>query len=303
MKTLHALAVLVSLSSAVRAEPSASPAFFSALTGLSASVGRVTMASQQEQDILLQLFNDSDPAVRRSALKAFRVYVGQRQSHWERVLQIARDTREDASVRHEAIKTLSVVSGYNNVSDGLLWIAQRDAAPALRMVAYKALYWQAMSRSSMADELLREAVRGGDADLRRAAIWGLFLAVGNTQPREALLRLAERDSDAGVRVEALKSLYGAMGHTDVRDTVMRLARTQSGEPSVRLTAILALSARNNNDGRDILEAIARRDADPLARAAAITALGDPLSDDLVRHFHMLRRDQSGRVIRDPLDLE
>ncbi len=302
MKILHALAVLVSLSPALRAEPSASPAFFSALNGLRASVGSVTAFSQQEQETLLQLFNDSDPAVRRAALKAFRAYVGQRQSNWERVLEIARRTSEDASVRREAIKTLSVVSGYNDVSDALLRIAQRDAEPKLRQVAYKALYWQAFSRSSVADELIREAVRGGDGDVRRAAIWGLFLAVGNTDPRESLLRLAERDSDAAVRVEALKSLYGAMGHSDVRDYVMRLARN-GGEPSVRLTAILALSARNNNDGRDILENIARRDSDPLARAAAITALGDPLSDELVRHFHLLRRDQSGRVIRDPLDLE
>lgn len=297
-----ALLLLAPVARAAERLPDFSAAVSAAHSQLKASFTPVT-ASQQEKETLRELMKDRDPQVRQAAVRAFKSYVTQSRADYELVLDMLKSYSETKEVKIQCVKTLSFVAHYNDVSDALLSVAKSyNADKDLRAIAYKSLYWQAAQQNSVRDELLSVAKGYGDADLRRAAIWGLFLSVNDNSTREALLDIVKRGNDGALRVEALRSLYGSMNYNDTRDAVMELAKRSYDKP-LRRAAILALSARNNNDGRDILTEIAHRETDPELRQAAITALGDPFSEELTRFFHILRRGQNGGLVNDPLDAE
>lgn len=263
----------------------------------------VSASSQQEEDTLLDLLRDNDPGVRLSAVKGLKAYVSRRSSTRDRVLDVLRDSHEEILVRAQAAKTLSIVSGYSEVYERLLDIARGNEDAGLRAVAYKSLYWQVASRSDVRDAVMDSAKRERDTEVRKGAIWAMFAGSGNSSTREALLDMGKRDSDPEIRVEALKSLYSQMGYSDVREAAYDLARNRSSEPSVRVTAILMHAFRTNNNQRELLQDISQRDSDMAARRAAITALGDPNSEEIYRYFHLVRRDSRGILIGDPLDYE
>lgn len=259
--------------------------------------------AQQEEESLLVLLNDRDPEVRRTAVKAFKNYVSRRSDYRDRVIAMVRSSSEVSAVKHEAIKTLSAVSHYNEVHDLLLDIMRRGSETELRVIAAKSLYHQAAARSDVRDRVLDAARREQEPAVRRAALWALFLASGNSSVRDVLQDIVRRDQDPEARVEALKSLYGTMGHSESRELVMRLASETAAPSALRVTAILSLSARTNSDATRLLDSIARRDHDADMRRAAIVALGDPRSEEIIRHFHLFRRDVNGLPVGDPLDYE
>lgn len=275
----------------------------SQITGTFLKTAALRAQAQQEEESLLALMRDRDPSVRQAAVKAFKNYVARRSDYRSRVLAMVSDSSEVLEVKREAVKTLSIVTGYSDVYERLLDIARLDYSQALRVISYKALYHQAAARSDVRDRIVDAARREGDKEVRRAAIWSLFLATPNNSARDPLIDIVRRDGDSDIRVEALKSLYGTMGYSEVRDLVMDLARRTSTDKPLRHTAILTLSARTSNDAAALLQSIARNDHDPEARRAAILALGDPRSEEIIRHFHLVRRDINGLPIGDPLDYE
>lgn len=309
MKTsLAALAVLLAVPAA-SLEPVSDASFSGSLGAVRAAVtaelgkrARLAALGQQEEETLVELLRDRDPEVRRAAVRALKPYVGRRISTRDRVLEVLRDGREAEAVRYEAVKTLSAASGYREVYDRLLELAKRGPE-GLRAIAYKALYWQAAARSDVRDDVEEAARREREPAVRRAAIWALFASAANSRTRDILLDIARRDADEETRVEALKSLYGVRGNSDARDLTYDMARGRGASGAVRVAAILTLSHRFNNDERDLLQDIAERDPDPAARRAAITALGGPNQEELIRYFHLVRRDSNGVLIGDPLDYE
>ncbi len=267
-----------------------------------APVAAFASTSWNEEQTLLDLLRDRDPEVRRQAVRALKAWVPHRNNIRERVLDIFKNSSEDLAVRREAAKTLSVVSSNSDVSEALLEQGKRGGDDVgLRAVSYKSLYWAAVRRSDVRDELLDAARRESDQTVRLAAIWALF-AVNDSSVKDVLRDIARRD-DETVRVEALKSLYGLMGDSDVRDLAYSLAR-DSGTPAVvRRTAILLNSNHATSAQTDMLETIMKYDRDPAMRAAAIIALGNPRSEELQTHFHLIRTDQDGVLINDPLDAQ
>lgn len=261
----------------------------------------VVLASTQEREMLVALLRDPDASVRRTALRSLRAYVGQTLSTRDAVLRVFMNASEEVSVRKEAAKTLSLVSGYSEVYERLLLAAERGTDPELRAVAAKALYQQAAARLAVADRLERLMLADADPAVRAAAAWGLFAASGNSGTRSALVRAAGRDAVVAVRVEALKSLYGAMGHTDVRYDAVRLALDAKAPAELRKPAILMLSWRGDYQTRQALERLVRYERDPELRAAAVQAM-NPDDEALARYFHLVRRTQTGAVI-DPLENE
>lgn len=285
------------------AAPSSDASFFSAAAGVSAEMGAAfKTASWNEVDTLLDLLRDSDPAVRRQAVRSLKAWVAQRSSTKDRVMDVYRNSSEDLSVRREAAKTLSVVSGNSDVYQALLDYARRGSDADLRAISYKSLYWTAAQRSDVRDDILDAARRESEPSVRLAAIWALFGAA-DSRVKDGLYDIARRDSDEGARVEALKSLYGMMGWSDVRDLAYDLARNTSTPASVRRAAILLHSNRVTSSQKDLLEEIATRDREPAMRAAAIVALGNPRSEELLNFFHVVRRDHNGVMVSDPLDAE
>ncbi len=94
-----------------------------------------------------------------------------------------------------------------------------------------------------------------------------------------------------------------MGSSDVRDLAYDLARNTGENAGVRRTAILMHSFRVQSSQEELLKDIAARDSDSAMRAAAIVALGNPRSEEILTHFHLIRRGQNGVMIGDPLDAE
>ena len=293
------LALLLPL--AAHAAPS-SDASFAVPAAAAQSAFAFKAASWNEEDALLELLRDSDPSVRRQAVRSLKAWVYQRWSTKDRVLEVYKDEREGLSVRREAAKTLSAVTGYFDVQAALLDGAQRGSDASLRAISYKALYWAAAQRWDVRDALLDAAARETVPSVRLAAIWGLFAANDN-RVKDGLLDLARRDHDDAVRAEALKSSYGLMGYNDVRDLSVDLARDERTPSVVRRAAILLQSNRVTSAQKDLLEEIAARDRDAKMRAAAILALGSPRSEELASYFHLVRRDQNGVMVVDPLDAE
>lgn len=292
------------LASPAFAAPSSDAAFAASAAAVSAQMSAgFKAASWNEVDTLLDLLRDSDPEVRRQAVRSLKAWVSQRSSTRDRILDVYRDRNEDLGVRREAAKTLSVVSGYSDVYQALLEQAERGSDAGLRAISYKALYWTASQRSDVRDEMLDAARRESEPAVRRAAIWALFGAANDNRVQDALKDIARRDPDQNARVEALKSLYGGMGYNDVRDLAYDLARNTGESPAVRRTAILMHSFRVQSSQEDLLKDIAARDREPAMRRAAILALGNPRAEEITTYFHLIRRDQNGVLISDPLDAE
>lgn len=291
------------LSAPAFAAPSSDAVFASAVTGARAEMSAgFKAASWNEEDTLLDLLRDGDPEVRRQAVRSLKAWVAQRSSTRDRVLDAFKSSSEDLSVRREAAKTLSVVSGYSDVQQALLDQAKRGSDAGLRAISYKSLYWMAFQRSDVRDDLLDAARRESEPSVRRAAIWALFV-VNDSRVKDQLLDIARRDASEAARVEALKSLYGTMGYSDVRDAAYDLARGANSPAAVREAAILLHSNRVTSSQRDLLEEIATRDRDPRMRRAAILALGNPRAEEIWTYFHLVRRDHNGVLVRDPLDAE
>lgn len=291
------------LSAPAFAAPSSDASFGSALAAGHADLSAAfRTASWNEEDTLLDLLRDNDPEVRRQAVRSLKAWVAQRSSTRDRVLDVYRNSSEDAAVRREAAKTLSVVSGYNDVYQALLDYARRGSDAGLRAISYKSLYWMAAQRSDVRDDIVDAARRESEPSVRLAAIWALFV-VNDTRARDALLEIARRDASEAARVESLKSLYGLMGYNDVRDLAYDLARNTGTPASVRKAAILMHANRVTSSQKDLLEEIATRDREPAMRAAAIVALGNPRSEEIQTYFHLIRRDRNGALVYDPLDAE
>lgn len=299
MNLLLALAVLAP---AHAAPPAADLAFgFAAVRAVVVEEGRpVQLASLQERETLLALLRDPDAGVRRAALRSLRGYVAQTSAARDAVLRVYANPAEELAVRVEAAKTLSLVSGYNEVYERLLATAERGTPPSLQAISAKALYQQAAARSGVRDRLERLMLSGPAPELRAAAAWGLFAASGNSGTRDALTRAASRDASNAVRIEALKSLYGAMGHSAMRYDAVRLALDTNAPAELRKPAILLLSYGGDYQTRQALDRLVRTERDPELRAAAVAAL-NPADEAVARYFH-LGRTQSGAYL-DPLENE
>lgn len=283
--------------------PSSDAAFFSAVAGARDSMSAgFKAASWNEVDTLIDLLRDRDPQVRLQAVRSLKAWVAQRSSTRDRILDVYKSSSEDVAVRVEAAKTLSVVSGNSDVYQPLLDYARRGSDRRLRAISYKSLYWMAAQRSDVRDDILDAARRESDPTVRFAAIWALF-GVNDNRVKDALLDIARRDASEPARVEALKSLWGMMGHNDVRDVAYDFARDARTPAAVRETAILLHSNRVTSSQKDLLLEIAARDTNPVMRRAAIVALGNPRAEEIWTYFHLVRRDQNGVMVSDPLDAE
>ncbi len=287
---------------AASAAPTSDSSFAGSLSAGAAKFAASFTAMVREEDTLLDLLRDSDIEVRRQAVRSLKNWVHQRSSTRDRVLALYRSGSEDLSVRREAAKTLSVVSGYTEVYNALINEAQRGSEQSLRAISWKSLYWTASQRSDVRDALLDAARRETDPVVRRAAIWALFATSNDNRVQDQLSDLARRDHDSAVRVEALKSLYSAMGDSQVRDLAYDIARREN-DAAVRRAAILMHSFRVTSTQEDLLQDIARRDSSPEMRRAATLALGGANSEEIRTFFHVIRRDRNGVLVGDPLDAE
>lgn len=262
------------------------------------------VASQNEEETFLRLLDDSDPAVRISALKGLKNYVGLNSRTRERVLRVLDAYGEAQEVKKQAIKTLSWAANDRDVYEKLHDLARRSSQPsALRSIAYKALAWQLGIQSSIRSDVLDAAKRESDPAVRLGAIWALYTVNGQSDVRDGLLDIAKRSSeDDETRVAALRSLYGMMGMTEVRELAIDYARSRSTPAAVRYSAIMMLSARFSSSETELLEDLARNDPDARAKSYAAQALAQDRAT-VCRFFHLPLRDIYGRPVTDPLDDE
>lgn len=251
---------------------------------------------------LLDLLRDSDPAVRKAAVRASRYLIANSRVY-ERLAELMQDRGEEPAIRVEAARMLSYTAQNNRVQDALADTARSGAeTPELRAMAYKAL-WGAAGDSRV-EAFLIDSVRGEkEPVLRRAAVWALFPATLNNRAREFLVStLVYGKEDEATKIEALKSLYSGMNHHEVQDVVMGLARDNSEAKPVRLAALLTLSgAAGYSRVQDFLEAVLRGEKDPDLRAAALEA-SSPTLQRVREYFHLSYPMQAGGYIN-PIERE
>lgn len=156
-----------------------------------------------------------------------------------------------------------------NEEDALLDLL-RDGDPEVRRQAVRSLKAWVWQRSSTKDRILdvyrdaREALA-----VRREAAKTLSAASGNWDVHRELLDYAKRGADASLRAVSYKALYWVVAQrNDVRDDVLDAARRET-DKTVRLAAIWALFASNDNRVKDELRDLARRAADEDVRVEAL----------------------------------
>jgi hypothetical protein len=256
------------------------------------------------EQAFLDALNSRRPEDRIAALRGLKQFVSTSSRARDAVVDHLGYYSEDVNVRREAARSLSLATHDYKVKEALLKAAKEYNAPtAVRVMATKALYWQAQYDSNVRDFMRDAADRESNGELRLAAIWALMYAGNDSRTRDELLDLAKRSSDATVRREALKSLYAQARDSRVRDFVLDTVKRGSGE--LRYVAIMMLSERWDSSDTDLLADISKRDNDDQARKYALTALAG-YSVDVVRFFHLNQytwRNGYSQLVAEAIDFE
>ncbi|MBI3548371.1 MAG: hypothetical protein HY078_04880 [Elusimicrobia bacterium] len=160
----------------------------------------------EERDAILELLEDPDPGVQRAALRTLRRFVAVDAPARFRILAVFRDRSQTAAIRREAAKTLSYASADKSVRAALQEAVKAEPKVDLRAIAAKALFWQAAERDEVRRFLLDTARVAREPELKRAAVWALFLAAQHADVRDFLVELSRSDRDPLLRFEAQRSL-------------------------------------------------------------------------------------------------
>lgn len=254
-----------------------------------------------DEDRLLDLLDDSSPAVRAQAAKSLRHYALNSYRVESKLLNTADDSREKPEVRREAIKSLAWAAQHYNTKSQLLSIATDRSEPEdLRSIAFKSLYVVANSQYDVRSAL--QSALSQDSEplaVRKGAAWTLWADSQDYSSRRALLGALDSSEPMGLRVEAAKSLFVQMHEYDVKNRLLDYARDTSTPEALREAAVLCLLQVNRDYSvRSFLENTAQRDANQIVRLAAVKALDQGISLELVRYFHL--SFYQGRFI-DPLE--
>ena len=269
--------------------------------GLVPSMAKTVFHSLSDEDQLINLLSDSDPAVRAQAARSLKNFALSSYRAESALLDAVESSREVEAVKREAIKSLAWAAQHSNTKDKLVSVALDSRQTAtLRAIALKSLY--VVANQYDVKDKLEEVLAASREDLvvRFAAAWGLWgAALNDSHAREQLLSLAKNDrEDAGLRVEAVKSLYSGMSDWNVKDGVWALSKDERLEAPLREAATLCLHAISNDwSVRGYLEDASKNSRSSAVKLAAIKALGGP-SLELTRYFHVSY--YLGRFI-DPLE--
>lgn len=242
-----------------------------------------------DEDRLLDLLDDSSPAVRAQAAKSLRHYALNSYRVESKLLDTAGDSREKPEVRREAIKSLAWAAQHYNTKSRILSIATDRSEPEdVRSIAFKSLYVVAASQYDVRSALQSALSSDGEPlAVRQGAAWTLWADSGDYSSRRALLGALDSSEPLGLRVEAAKSLFGQMNEYDVKSRVWDYARDTRTPEDLREAAVLCLLLINRDYSvRSFLEDTARRDANQKVRLAAVKALDQGISLELVRYFHL-----------------
>jgi hypothetical protein len=263
------------------------------------AAARVTAFS--DEDKLIDLLDDNDPAVRAQAARSLKHYALNSYRAENALLGLIGDSREVEAVKREAVKSLAWAAQHYNTKDKLLDLARDSRQTAtLRAITLKALF--VVANQYDVKDKLKDILNDSHEDLivRSGAAWGLWSAAFNDyQAREALLSVARNDrEESALRVEAVKSLYSAMSDYSVKDKVWDLSKNDRLDDPLREAATLCLHAIATDwSVKSYLEDASRNGRNGAVRLAAIKALGGA-SLELTRYFHLSH--YLGRYI-DPLE--
>jgi hypothetical protein len=248
--------------------------------------------TDRDEDSLIALLSDEDPAVRAQAARSLKAFALTGRRAEGALLNVVADSWQPETVRREAVKSLSWAAQNANTRDRLVNLARDGSQTAsLRGIACKALYVSAGVDARTA-QTLRDLLRDSSEQepVRAGAAWALFADVADRQTTDAL-RGAAADSSlstpGSARFESVRSLYLAMGDRPVQDAVKAIAADQWSPLPLRVAAVLAHHAVNTESGvHPWLLEVAQDQSQPALRAAALQALEDGESLDFVRYFHL-----------------
>lgn len=238
------------------------------------------------------MLRDRDPEVRKAAVRSARDFMNH-SGVQDRTLELFKNRSERADIRVEAARSLHYAAHNSRVQEAFKDLLRYGGQQPreLRVMTYKALWFAAVTNFSVQDFLL-DAIKYNEKDpaARKAAIWALFDASGNSVTQEALLDLAKaRLEDDTVRVEAIKSLYSAVPNWNVKDELTDMAKDRAERKPVRLAAIRALSAVSMDSSvKSLLQDFIRYEQDSEVRVAAVWA-ASPDFAEVREYFHLAYR--------------
>ncbi|MBI3552725.1 MAG: HEAT repeat domain-containing protein [Elusimicrobia bacterium] len=265
------------------------------------ALAKTALHAASDEDQLIDLLSDRDPAVRAQAARSLRNYALTSYRAENALLESAGSDRELESVRREAIKSLAWAAQHFNTKDKLLSIANDSRqTDSLRAIALKSLY--VVTNMNDVKSSLQDTLKNGreSFSVRAAAAWSLWTQAQNDYGvRGNMLEVAQNSSESDeLRVEAVKSLYAAMTDWNAKNAVWDLSRNESLDESIREAATLCLHLVNNDwSVRNYLQDASKSSTNAKVKLAAIKALGGP-SMELTRYFHLSH--YLGRFI-DPLE--
>ena len=251
---------------------------------------------------LLALLRDSDPAVRKAALRSSKTLIANNRVY-ELAMDMLRDQGEWPGIRLEAARALSYAAQYPKVQDVLAQTARNNSEPVeLRIMAYKALWSSANGYSRVTQFLIDSVGLEKDPAVRRAVIWAMFDSTRNNKTRDLLTNLLRyREEDEAARIEIIKSLYTGMTYQQTQDIVMAMINDPAETKPVKITALLSLSGVSGSRVQQFLEAVIRNAKDPDLRGAAVEAVS-PSPDRLREYFHLSYMVTNGGVVN-PIERE
>lgn len=245
---------------------------------------------------LRDLLRDSDPQIRKAAIKNSKKYI-LNSTIYEEVLEIYINNNERLDIRYEAAKALSYATQINKVREEIIEAIKYNKIPyGLKSISYKAL-WTGCSYYEVKD-FLKEQLKYKEMDtqMRKAIIWAMFSCSKDSNIQDVLVDIIKYgNDDISVKVEAVKSLYQAMHDWRVKDLVYDIAKykTSPQERELRKTSIFALSAVNGDSRiKDFLEDLVKYSDDNELKELALKALNpDPF--EIYDFFHLSYVTQNG----------
>ena len=256
---------------------------------MAAVSGLADFRAYGDEDRLIDLLDDSDPAIRMEAAKALRRYA-QTSNRAERALtDLLERSGEAAAVKKEAIKSLAWAAQHDRVEDLLRDIASGQSGPGLQPIAIKALY-VVVGQKNDARRFVKDILDDSSRPLaaREAAAWTLWAGHSDNDVRRDLLdKAADSAVPLSLRVEAAKSLFGVFNTYDVKRALGEIARDRSAPEALREPAILGhlLDNQDTSTKRLLSELAEDRALSQKLRASAIRALGE-FNLEIARYFHL-----------------
>lgn len=249
--------------------------------------------------LLSALSSRAGNEIKIAAVKSLREYASDNQT-LTTLKSIVLDRQADSLLRQEAVKVLAPELVNQRTSLDIVRMYRVETDMDVKVAILKSLYLAAAGNRDMQNFVMKEFFTANNAELQKAALFGLLASASNSRIGDELVRIAaDKNLEADVRVEALKSLY-IYNVRRKEDLVEHLAQSESEPTTVRVAALKIIQTLpQSSSKRDFLMNVVNRASELDVRLAALDALKTLIDEKDIQWFRLHRDPRSG-FTRNPL---